>query len=210
LVGAAVLGVLAGLRPLFRSPLETLRKRWSALTASLDPATLATIVFLSGVGGWLMITWPSWGLFTALETLRVGPSASAADLSVLGSAGHSLHRAHANYSACLSFVLGLAAWRWFPSMEKRADDASRVRVLKWATAGVAFMVVAMAIAPRRLIWDKFEVVAFESQPAFVIGSSNEELLLYSPQGDGQKQWRVRKDAATLRRTGTSAKIFDPQ
>jgi hypothetical protein len=210
LAGAAVLGVLAGLRPLFRAPLESLRKRWSALTASLDPATLATVVFLSGVGSWLMILWPCWGLFTALEALRVGATASTADLSVLSSAAHSLHRAYGNDSAWLSFVLGLAVWQWFPSMEQRADDASRVRVLKWATVGVAFMVVAMAIAPRRFIFDRFEVVAFDNQPAFVIGTSNEELLLYSPQGDRRKQWRVRKDATTLRRTDTSAKIFDPQ
>jgi hypothetical protein len=115
-----------------------------------------------------------------------------------------------DYSAYLSFLLGLAAWQWFPRMEKRAEDPARVRLLRWATVAVAFIVLATAIAPRRLIWEKFEVVAFENQPAFVIGSSREELLLYSRQGDERKRSRVRKDAASLQRTGATAHIFDPQ
>jgi len=210
LAGFAIVGGLAGLRPLFRRPLEVIRKRWTALTGSWDPATVATIVFLSGAGGWLAITWACWSIFDALGVLIASPTGRSGDVAVLSSASRSLHLAQGHASAILSFLLGLAAWQWFPRLEKRAEDASRVRLLKWATATVAFMVVATAVVPRRFIWDRFEVVAFENQTAFVIGTSNDDLLLYSPYQEGGKRWRVRRDAPSLQRSGTTAQIFDPR
>jgi hypothetical protein len=208
--GVAVLGMLAGLRPLFGAPVKAIRSRWTALTGSLDGETLATTVLLAGAGCWIAINWTCWRLFAALDALRVGSTAGPVDFSVLSSQAVSLHRTHGDYSAYLSFLLGLAAWKWFPRLEERTADASRVRLLRWATVVIAFMVVAMAVVPRRFIWDKFEVVMFENQRAFVIGESNNEVLLYSPQGDERKRWRVPRNAPRLQRTGTTARIFDPQ
>jgi hypothetical protein len=70
------------------------------------------------------------------------------------------------------------------------------------------LVVAAATGPRRVVWEYFEVVAFDNQRAFVIGSNSDELLLYYPYADESKHRRVRKDAPTLVRTGAQARIFD--
>jgi hypothetical protein len=133
-----------------------------------------------------------------------------ADLSVLGSPGRALQRQLYVSSAYLSFFLALAVWRWFPTFEQDATDASRVRLLKWATIAVAFLVVITGTAPWRLAWDHFEVVAFEDRPAFVIASNTDELLLYYPYSDAPKHRRVPKNAPTLQRTGAQARLFDPQ
>jgi hypothetical protein len=73
---------------------------------------------------------------------------------------------------------------------------------------VAFLVIALEAVPRPIIWDLREVVLFENQPAFVIGTSNEELLLYKPAPGERKSLRVRKDAAELRRNVASRALFD--
>jgi serine/threonine-protein kinase len=208
LAWAAILGGLAGLRTLFRSPLAAIRRRWAPMIRSVDADTLATVVFLGGAGCWLAISWAYADIFYALEALRHS-AANPSDLAVLSSRAIPLHTAHGVYSSILTFVLGLAIWQWFPRLEKLAEDASRVLLLKWATVALAFMVIVSVTVARRFVWERYEVVAFEDQRAFVIADSPEELLLYSPRVEDPKRWRVRKDAATLRRTGTTARIFDP-
>ena len=149
-----------------------------------------------------------WITFAALRN-AVGPQLAPVNLSVLGSAGHALHRAHANYSAALSFFLGLAAWQWFPRLEKQAADPARVRRLKWAAVILALLVVAMAVVPRPFVFDRYEVVNYANEPAFVIGANSDSLLLYSPR-NGQKRWRVRKDDAAVQHGGSTGRIFDSQ
>jgi hypothetical protein len=205
--GFAVLGILAGMRPLFRAPVDAIQRQWTALTGSLDGETLGAIVLLSGTGCWIAISWACWSLFAALDHLSAAIDGPV-DVSALSSGAISLHRAHSTYSAYLSFLLVLAVWKWFPRFEKRSADPSRVRLLRWATVVVAFMVVVTAVAPRRFIWDTFELVIFENQRAFVIGASHDELLLYSPQGDERRRWRVPRNTAALQRTGTTARLFD--
>jgi tRNA A-37 threonylcarbamoyl transferase component Bud32 len=209
LAGAALLGVLAGISPLFRKATKSFSWRWIPRLPSVNPSTLAAGVFLAGVAALVAITWKFRPLFDALGALFDG-SILPVQLSVLSTAARPLHRAHANYSAFISFLLGLAALRWFPRMEKQAQDASRVRFLKWATLAVAFLVVALEVFPRRVIWERFEVVSFENRPAFVIGSSTDELFLYARRENETMRGRVRKNAATLQRTGKTALIFDPQ
>jgi hypothetical protein len=173
----------------------------------VDGEALATAVLLSGVGCWIAINWACRSIFVALEALRVG---AIADFSVLSSRALSLQEAHSVCSAYLSFLLWLVVWKWFPRLEQRSEDPSRVRLLKWATVVVAFMIVATAVVPRRFLWDKFELVAFENQRAFVVGAHNDELLLYSPEGGQRKRWRVPRDAAGLQRTGATGRLFDLQ
>jgi hypothetical protein len=107
-------------------------------------------------------------------------------------------------------LVAFLAWKWFPRLENRAADTSRVRLLRWAAVVVALVIVAMAVLPRRFIWEKFELVVFDDQPALVIGSNSEEFLLYSADGDERKRWRVPRNAATLQRTGQVTGIFDPR
>jgi hypothetical protein len=58
------------------------------------------------------------------------------------------------------------------------------------------------------VWEDFEVVAFDNRDAFVIGSNDDELLLYYPYALDSKHRRVRKDAPTLVRTGAQGRLFD--
>jgi hypothetical protein len=207
-LGAGILAAVGSLgRPLVRR-LAAVRSRIPALRSSADGATLATCVLMAGFAGWVAISWRYGEIFSVLESLMTGAPASAAERALLGSAGQSLHRAHFVSSAFLSFLLALALWRWFPRFEQRAVDADRVRLLKWATMVVTSLVIVTATAPRRVVLEPFEVVAFDDQPAFVIASSSDELLLYYPYAESSKHRRVRKDASTLQRTGAQARLFD--
>jgi Protein kinase domain len=204
----AVVSLLVGLRALIWPHIGLIRRRWSSLSERLDPATLAGLVVCLGVAGLAALTWSFYGVYYALTALGLDQRPDLLDLSILGPAGRPVHRTHGLWSAILSFILGLAAWLWFPRLEKRASDQSRVRTLKWAALIVAFLVVALNAVPRPIIWDLREVVLFENQPAFVIGTSNEELLLYKPAPGERKSLRVRKDAAELRRNVASRALFD--
>ncbi len=206
----AALGIAAGLRPLFHAPAAALQKRWSAATASLDAETAAALIFLIGLGSWVAICWRASTLFNAITNFSINwPSPS--EMVALSSAGRPLYQALGNSSAFLSFVLALAVWQWYPRLESRAAaSAHRVRQFKWSTVILMFFIVVAAPAPRRFIYDRFEVVEFANQPAFVIASNEQEVLLYSPQGVQHKRWRVRKDTPALHRTGATAYLFDPR
>lgn len=209
LAGVAIVGVLAGLQLLFKSPLRAISSRCSKWVGTLDPASIATTVFLLGVVGCVVITWASYDLVTAMLAVYEAPPNTQPDLSALSPAASGVDLSHNQYSALLSFLLGLAAWRWFPRLEKRLDDPSTVRNLKWATLALAFLVVTMAALPRPLIREYFEVVLFQNQAAVVIGTSNDELLLYAPDTADRSRRRVRKDDPGLQRTGLTRRLFEP-
>jgi hypothetical protein len=210
LAGAAVIGIGAALRPLFRSALHALVSGWTAVTGSIDPATIGALVFLAGVGGGLAITWACADIFNAMYALREAAGDQLIDLTALSTVGDPISLRHGYYTALLGFALGLAGLRWFPRLEQRASNPATLRSLRWATGVVVLLMVALNIAPRRLIWEDFEIVMFEQQPAFVIASSADELLLYAPRRDLRTHWRVRKDAPDLRRAGTTGRLFSPQ
>ena len=111
-------------------------------------------------------------------------------------------------SAVLSFLLTLAIWFWFPRLEKRASEPSLVRTLKWAAIVIAFLVIVIYTGSRPFIWDAREVVLFKNQPAFVIGSSGDELLLFKPGKGERRSERVPKDSPDLRRNVTQRALFD--
>ncbi len=149
-----------------------------------------------------------WDVYNALTALALDPRPDLLDLSVLGAGGKPIHRWHATTSAVLSFLLTLAIWFWFPRLEKRTSEPSLVRALKWAAIVVAFLVIVIYAGPRPFIWDAREVVLFKSQPAFVIGSSDDELLLFKPEKGERRSYRVRKDSPDLRRNVTQRTLFD--
>jgi hypothetical protein len=165
------------------------------------------IVFAGGVAFGLF-TWAYWDIYNAITALALDPRPDTLDLSVLGPEGRTIHRAHVLQSTALSFLLGLAAWFWFPKLEKRASEPSVVRTLKWAAIVLAFLVVLIEAFPRPFIWDAREVVLLNNQPAFVIGSSDDELLLFKPEKGERRSYRVRKDSPDLRRNVTQRALFD--
>jgi Protein kinase domain len=210
LAGAAVIGVGAALRPLFRPALNVLASAWARLTEPVDPATIGAIVFLGSVGAGLAITWVFADIYNTTYALREAAGDQQIDLSALSTLGSPLSLKHGYYTVFVTFVLGFAALRWFPRLEARASHPGTLRSLRWATVVVVLLMVALNVAPRRLIWEDFEIVVFQQEPAFVIASSADELLLYAPRRNLRTHWRVRKDAPDLRRAGTTGRLFSPQ
>ena len=210
ILGAAAIAALAALRPFIWPRTVAIRRRLSALEESLDPSVPAALTLMLGVGGLILLYWSFSTVYVALERLALDPQPGSLDLSVLSSAARPLHRAHFLYSAVLSFLLGLAVWRWSPHLERRSADPKRLRTVKWATAAVAFLIVALETAPRRIIWDDFEVVSFENRQASVISTSSRELLLYARQAGEQRYFRVPVDAAALERRVDVRQLFDTQ
>ena len=114
---------------------------------------------------------------------------------------------HGELSAILSFALGFAVWKIFPALERRAAAPSALRALRAATLLVAVLTVALAVIPRRLVWDRFELVEYETQRAFVLGTRGDELLLYVPASRPQPWRRVSAATANIERTGARRELF---
>jgi len=208
IIGAALM-LLAGVRPLIWPRTWNAPARWVASLNRLDPSTPATILLLAGVGGLIALSLQFSGVYGAIEELTFSPTPGLLDLSALGPGTRSIHRSHGLYSAVLSFLLGFAAWRWLPHLERRAPDPSRVRRLRWALVTVAFLVVAVDVAPRRLVWEVFEVASFENQTRFVIGSTDDMVLLYAPRAGQRIHSRVPKvDPKLDREVETRRQLFD--
>jgi serine/threonine-protein kinase len=206
-LGGLVCLPLVGIRLLLPRP-------WASATTSLrsrldgfDPAVGAGLILVAGVVGWTLITWAFYPVFAAVIALQEAVPGQSVDLAILGPAGRGANEAHGAYSAYLSFVLALAVWRLFPHLESRAADAGTVRVMRWATTAVALLSVVASSSPRRLVWERFEVVMFENQPSVVLGRNADELLLYAPQRAIGRYQRVARSAPGLEYTGVRRQIF---
>ena len=204
-VAAATVAVLVALFSLVVPRLA--RKRVSDLTGRADPAVLAGLTVGAAVAGLVAVTWQFEPVLDRLTALALDARPESLDLSLLGSPGRDIHRLHSILSAALSFFLVLAVWRWFPRWEKRAADPSRVRGLRWAALVVVLLIVAVETVARPFLWDRREIVMFKNEPAFVIGMSAEELLLYTPARGERRYIRVRVDAPELRRNTGSRALF---
>jgi tRNA A-37 threonylcarbamoyl transferase component Bud32 len=203
--GAAVLGVVS---LAFHTRLGTVWQRWTMWSQSLDPTAVAVAIFLAGAACSVAITWAFFDLFSTLSALQEEPFSPSVDVSALSPASRDIHVAHFAYSTFLSFILAVAAWRWFPQLEKRSEDASTIRLIMGATVAVALLVIAAAVVPRRFVWERFELVTFEGIPSLVIGANREELLLYDADSPERTRRRIRKDAPSLQRSGITRKLFD--
>jgi hypothetical protein len=206
LAGLAILALLAAVRfmltPIIRRFVEV---RIQAHTPS-EPKTIASAIFGTGLIAWIAISWYYWPLFSSLFALQLSIS-SPGTAAPLNQAFHDMHLVYSQLAATVSFVLLLFVWRWWPR-PKQESDVTMVRTLRWATLTLAITVMACAIAPRRPAWDRFEVVQFGNQRSFVIGTSADELLLYSPERIGTPPQRVRKDAEGLVRSNTTKRLTD--
>jgi hypothetical protein len=205
---AAVVATLVGLWALVRAYFSAIRGRLASLGERLDPAVQAGLIVCAGFIGLVALTVWFYDVYNAITALMLDPRPGLLDLSILGPDGRPLHRRHAVGSALVSFFLGLTVWFWFPRLEARASELSHVKTMKWATLIVAFLIVAVEAGVRPFIWDPREVVVLNNQPAFVIGSSDDELLLFNPAKGERRSFRVRKDAPGLRRNVTARALFD--
>jgi tRNA A-37 threonylcarbamoyl transferase component Bud32 len=205
---ATVVAVMAGIRLLLPTSLKRPFHRLSAGIHALNPAGVATVVLLVGSVVALALLWRYWDVFAVLWALRQDPNLPFPSMTILEPASRPIHQYYGVYSAVLSFALLLVIWRLFPKLEESQIDAPTLRVMKWATLGLAVLIVAVAVAPRRTIWDSFAVATFDNHTALVIGTTRDELLLYAPNEPGRPRFRVRKDAPGLRLTGETKALFD--
>jgi len=205
--GAALLGGFAGLRLMVR-PFSRLWDRFVAFANAWDPMATAAAIVLAGVTAWIVVNTVVFAdYFGALYAVMDDPTTSR-NLSILGTAGHSTHLNHFYLSFYSSMLLVLAAWRWFPALERRATSTGVVRALRWAAVAVAFTFLAWTVLPRRIVWDRFPVVEFDNRSGLVIGTAGEEVLVYTPDEPGRPRYRVRQNAPGLQRTADTRLVFD--
>jgi hypothetical protein len=212
LFGTAVLGVLAAIRTLFG---KAVSHPWEKLVAFLharDPRSVATGVFLFGAAAWVVLNLVVHReLFTTLYALQEPPQNASLDLSILDPNRNRVGTWHLMLSVYLSMLLGLAVWKWFPRLEGRATDPSTVRLLKWGTVAVAFIVVAWDVMPRRILWEQHQRAQFANRSGFVIASSGEdpkdEVLLYFPDEPGRPSERKQRVTDGLTYPGGSRSLF---
>ena len=207
---AVVVAALVGLRALLFRRAGPIRQRLSQLTERVDPSVQAGWIVCVGTVGLFVLVWLFWDVlyygFTALALDRYPESLN---LSRLGPDGRLAHRTQVVASTVLSFIMGLAIWFWFPQLEKRAPEPRRVRGLKWAALMVAFLAILLEMITRPAIWDLREVVLLQNQPLFVIGTSDDELLLYNPAPGARRSMRVRVNDPALRRNVARVALFQP-
>jgi hypothetical protein len=208
LFGGAVLGILAAVRVLFRKSFSRISRPIASLLESSDPLLVGvSIVFVGALCSAVLNTIAFGPLFGAMFALAAEPGTTA-DISILGPLKQSVHRNHSVLAAYLSILLMLVSWRWFPVLERRASDPATIRVLKWGTVALAFMTLAFATAPRRILWERFPVATFDNRIGFVIGTRRDESLVYAPSDPGRPRIRLR--SGDLQRTGETRFLFDPE
>jgi serine/threonine-protein kinase len=189
LAGITLFAVLAGIRAALGSRLSRFVHPVKQRIFAVPPVTLATAIPIGAAIIWIAITWVYWPLFEKVYALQIAEKPPVLDPS--------FRFEHINYSefcAILSFVLILAAWRLWPALERQASDVSTVRGLRWATLGLAALIVVWSAVPRRIAFDRFEIVQYGNRPSFVIATKGDELLLYQPDSVGTVRPRVRRDA----------------
>ena len=207
-IGTVLFAVLAGVRFLLQPAMKRLTGSAGGHLEPFAATTLATIIPVVGAICWATITWVHLSVFTTLDALAYSVPGRATDIAILGPALKATHISHGNLSAWLSFLLVLAVWRLWPALEQRSDNRSVTRGMKWATIAVAFVVMATASAPRRVVWDKFEVVLYKNQPSFVIGTYSDELLLCPAGTIGAARHRVRRNDPELVPTNETRALVD--
>ena len=110
------------------------------------PQASPPLFFLSGACARTCSLVAHWDVFAVLWALRQDPLLPFTSMTILEPASRPIHQYHGVYSAVLSFALGLVIWRLFPKLEESQKDAPTLRVMKWATLGLAVLVVAVAVA----------------------------------------------------------------
>jgi Protein kinase domain len=162
--------------------------------AEMKAASLAALVAVLGVMWWATITWWYSPMFSTVFALQAGTAVGPSGLSLFDPAFRALHRNYGLHSALLSFVLLFGVWRWWPALERRAEDKSFVRAMKWAPIAISILVIMCATAPRRLVWERFVVVQYKNQRSLVISTNAEELLLYKADQAFSAPNRVQKNS----------------
>jgi len=191
LAAIAVVTLLAGVRLGLGTRGERLFERCRSVINRVRPAVLATLIPVVGAAVWLGFSFYYWPIVHTLAAVQLGPPPGS-HLPLLDMAFRARLQIYSEMSAVLSFCLIFAIWRWWPEFERKSDDVSAVRRAKWACIALATFVVIAAVAPRRFAMEYFEAVMYKNEPAFVIGTNGDELLLYLPKATDNLRPTVRR------------------
>ena len=145
-------------------------------------------------------------IFSGLIAMQRLPDPSV-DLSVLGPSFERHQVNHSTFSVVLAVGLGALLLRGFPDWEKLAKDVTPVRAMKWATVAIVVVTLAAAVVPHRVLWERFEVVEYGDTDFYVVGSSDEELQLFTPRSPGGRE-RVSVSDPDLVRPRQFRKLFE--
>ena len=212
-VGALLMGLLVGLRwatrrltawragPSVDGTVESMESspRW-------DPKSSAAVSLIVGAICLLGITLAYADIFSGLVAMQRLPDPSI-DLSALTPSNERHQVNHTMFSVVLAVGLGAVLWRGFPDWEKLAKDVTPVRSMKWATIAIIVVTLAAAVVPHRVLWEPFEVVEYSGTEFYIVGSSDEELQLFSPRSPDRAHLRVSLGDDELVRTQQFRKLF---
>jgi hypothetical protein len=208
-VGGAALVVLYAVgRQFLGAHVEHALRMLASRFNAAPPVTLATSIVAAGAFCAAAITWTYWPLFASIIAVGSATPTSLPDVSVIGPGFRSAFYAYSQYSAWLSFLLILAVGRWFPGLERRAEDPAPIERFKWVAAAIAIGVVALGVAPRRIAMERFEVVEYKTRPSFVIGIRGDELLLYPADRVAAGALRIHQRDPELVRTNVTRALVD--
>ena len=207
LLGIALVTLLSAARVALGSRVDRLLLPWRQRIESVRPSTLALLIPVGVAMCWLASTWWHWAVFDTLWALQQGTAATGKNGAVLDPSLYTQHKIYSQLSATLTFVLVFAIWRWWPWLERRADDLASVRRMKWASVALIVALIISAVAPRRVYWDRLELVMYKKDPALVIGSKGDELLLLPLADPGETvRPRARRYTPDVEPTGKSQSL----
>ena len=176
---------------------------WNAWLNRLNPQAVATAILLAGIVALVTLVWSNRDVFDGLMGLHQRPS--SAPIAAISFAARSKHLAFSTGCAILSFFMVLAAVAWLPALRRRSGSPAFIQRVQWALLLLALVVMLAPTMPRRLLFERFRVAEYDGQPAVVIGSAGDHLLLYD--SARRATVRVRRDAAGLRMTEMTRQIF---
>jgi hypothetical protein len=191
---SAAAAMLLWIRVLFSSTVDRIARPITSRIASTAASTVAALVALAGILWWAAITWWYADMFSAMFAMQGGRFAGPDGAPLLNTAFRAMQKNYGLHAAILSFVLLFTIWRWWPRLERRAEDPGFVRAMKWAPIAICILALVCVMAPRRLVWERFQVVLYKNQPSFVIGTNGEELLLFANDGSTANPRIVRRDS----------------
>ena len=176
---------------------------WNDWMNRLNPQAVATAILLAGIVALVTLVWSNRDVFDGLIGLHQRPS--SAPIAAISFAARSRHLAFSTGCAILSFFMVLAAVAWLPALRRRSGSPAVIQRLQWALLLLALVVMLAPTMPRRILFERFRVAEYDGQPAVVIGSAGDHLLLYD--SARRATVRVRRDAAGLRMTEMTRQIF---
>lgn len=152
-----------------------------------EPVSLAAGLLATGVVGWFGCAWLFLYVLSTVIGL-LGGTLPAAQVYGVMSPENWMHFLGSTGAAIGSFVLGGLALGWMPTFEGRSRDRVTVRRIRTGVLVVAVAMVVTASLSRRLVWELFEPVMYETRMAIVLATKGDDVLLFD---DGRTR-RVRR------------------